>query len=161
MSGTCTCHALANVIVDRLDADGVDINHSHVVQTLIKLLQRKTSVDTEAVWPDEFNNCEHTILTKDEETKEWIAVKINSVESVPEFNPTGKHVLTYKLGHSKLTHCVFVRKQLKLHENAYDCVNSWGHIDPYPIVKENKSGNELWKVQTEWQRASQGMCAFK
>lgn len=101
-SVTCTHHALANVIVDQLDADGVDVNHSHVVQTLIKRLrieqdqQEKAEMEKkEAVWPDRFNNFSHTILTKDEKTKKWISVKIKAVEKVDRFDPTKKHVLTY------------------------------------------------------------------
>lgn len=54
-----------------------------------------------------------------------------------------------------------MRKQLKLQNNAYDCVNSWGHTEPYPIFEQGKHGNELWKVETEWQEASQGICVFK
>ena len=149
MSKTCTSHALANAVIEQLDADGLDVNHSHIVQTLIKFCEGE-----EAVWPEKFHGWKDPIITMDEETKQHIAVTIKTVEKVDDFSPAKKHVLVYEVG--KDLHTVFVKRQLKLKRKAFECVNSWGHHDPYPIIEINKPGNVLYKVEAGWEPASQG-----
>ena len=148
MSRTCTSHALANAVIEQLDADGLDLNHSHVVQTLIKFCK-----GDEAVWPHEFHDCKDTIITMDEETKQHIAVTIKVVKKVDDFSPAEKHVLVYNLGTG--LHTVYVKRQLKLQQNAYECVNSWGDNDPHPIIEINRDGNVLYRVRAKWELASQ------
>ena len=159
MSETCTCHAIANAIVDQLDAEGVDINQSHVVQTLIRICKNKSG--RESAWPKMFHNCKETIITRDEETKEWIAVKIKTVKEVRRFKrrPETRHVLVYRVGPG--LHTVFVRKQLMLQGKRYECLNSWGDKDPYPIIEQDSQGNTLCEVKSRWKRISPGMCLCK
>ena len=146
MSGTCTYHALANAVIEQLDADGLNLNHNHVVQTLIKFCK-----GDEAVWPDKFHDCKDTIITMDEETKQHIAVTIKVVEKVHDFSPAEKHVLVYGL--VTWLHTVYVKRQLML-RNAYECVNSWGDCDPHRIIEINRLGNVLYRVRAKWELAS-------
>ena len=119
------------------------------MQTLIKFCEGK-----EAVWPHKFHGWKDPIITMDEETKQHIAVTIKTVEKVDDFSPAKKHVLVYEVGTER--HTVFVKRQLKLKGKAFECVNSWGHRDPYPIIEINTVGNVLYKVEAGWELASQG-----
>ena len=144
--------------MEQLDIVGIDLNYSHVVQTLIKFCGSK------AVWPHEFHNFNRTIITMDEETKQHIAVRIKTVEKVnveevdmeneDVLSPAYKYVLVYSLGSS--LHSVFVKRTLRLQGNAYECVNSWGDNDSYPKIELKKTGNILYRVQAEWKQASEG-----
>lgn len=161
ISETCTCHALANAIADQLEADGIDINQSHVAHTLINFKQHVA-----AVWPHKFHNYRKPIITKDQKTKKWISIKIKTVEKVNSFSPKGRHVLAYYPTRKRKAdgkksrgnyHCVFVKRQLKLQDNAYECVNSWGKGDPFPVVEQDRTGNTLWLVEAEWEPAPKGL----
>ena len=152
---------MANAIGDQLEADGIDINQSHVAQILINFNQHVA-----AVWPHRFHNYRKPILTKDQQTKKWVSIKIKTVEKVDSFSPKGRHVLAYYTTRKRKAdeekscrnyHCVFVKRQLKLQDNAYDCVNSWGDGDPFPVVEQNRPGNILWLVEAEWKPAPEGL----
>ena len=161
ISETCTCHALANAVADQLEVDGIDINQSDVAQILINFNQHVS-----AVWPHEFHNYRTPIITKDQKTKKWISIKIKTVEKVDSFSSKGRHVLAYYTTRKRKAdgkknrrtyHCVFVKKQLKLQGNAYECVNSWGDGDPFPVVEQERTGNMLWLVEAEWEPAPEGL----
>ena len=83
-----------------------------------------------------------------------------------QFLPEGKacsSILPYKKkkGRWKKSrgnyHCVFVKRQLKLKENAYKCVNSWGNSEPFPVVEQDRTGNMLWLVEADWEPAPKGL----
>ena len=123
------------------------------MQTLIKFCKEGEEGE-EAVWPEKFHGWTDPIITMDEETKQHIAVTIKTVEKVDDFSPVKKHVLVYKVKAD--LHTVFVKRQLKLKRKpSFECVNSWGHHHPYPII-EIKPGNVLYKVEAGWELASQG-----
>ena len=140
--------------MEQLDAVGIHVNHSHIVQNLIKLCK-----DGGPVWPDKFHDSKETFITMDERTKQHIVLKIKTVEEVDlkkvhDISPADKHVLVYSLETS--THCVFVKRKLKLEKDAYECVNSWGSYDPYPIIEQSQRGNYLYRVRAEWKQALEG-----
>ena len=147
MSSTCTAHALANAIIDQLDVHGVDVNHSHVVQTLIKFSRHGN-----AAWPYEIRDRTGTIITMDEGNKQGLAITMEEVEKVDEFSPDHKHVLVYKRRDNS-KHTVFVKRQK---DGKYECLNSWGDYNPYPIIEKNKVGNILYRVVAKWKPATEG-----
>lgn len=144
-----------------MDQDGVDINQVNVVDILLS-----HNKNVAAVAPKEFHNYGKPIITMDQATKKYISIKISTVEEVDSFSSTGKHVLAYYSRKKRKAdgeikwadyHCVFVQKQLKLRNNAYQCINSWGpKNDPNPVIEQNRPGNKLWVVQVEWEEAREG-----
>ena len=103
------------------------------------------------VWPDKYNNYNKSLTTMDRKTGEWITIKIKTVQRVKKFINTKRHVLSYGTtlvnNEWKNNHCVFVRH---CSGDSYDCVNSWGQDDPYPVVPVERPGNILWMVQAKW-----------
>ena len=103
------------------------------------------------VWPDEYDNYNRSLTTMNRKTGEWITIKIKTVKRVKKFISTERHVLSYRTtlvnNEWKNNHCVFVKH---CSGDSYDCVNSWGQDDPYPVVPVERPGNILWMVQAEW-----------
>lgn len=98
----------------------------------------------------------------DQNSKQWIDIKIKSVVETSKFNHKERHVLAYypKKEDGKLDkrgyHCVFVRR-LSFLKKQYECVNSWGsEAKPFPFVEITRKGNKLWKITVEWKIATEG-----
>ena len=147
---TCTCHALANAVADQLcHENDIDIDPVCVAGILV---DRNEHVG--AVWPDKYDNYDNSLTIIDRKTEEWININIKTVKRVKKFINGERHVLSYgtKLVNNEWTdnHCVFVRHYSG---DSYDCVNSWGQDDPYPLVPVERPGNILWVVRAEWNAA--------
>ena len=141
---TCTCHALANAIADELnEKHNINVNPKSLADILVN-----NNEHVGAVWPHIYNNYGQSILVMDENSEEWISIKIKTVEKVEKFINGEKHLLSYlsKDGH----HCVFVKEQK---EGSYRCVNNWGKRDPYPVVPVEDPRNMLWIVRVEFKPA--------
>ena len=106
------------------------------------------------VWPDECDDYKETILTMDENSREWFSIKIKTVKRVENFINNERHVLSYcttQVGERWINnHCVFVKEQLG---EFYNCVDSWGDYDSNPTVPVKRPGNILWMVQAECEPA--------
>ena len=144
---TCTCHALANAIADKLNEEhNIDVNQESLADILVNNNQH-----VGAVWSDIYDNYGQPILLMDRNSKEkeWISIKIKTVKRVEKFINGEKHLLSYlsKDGH----HCVFLKEQIG---DSYKCVNSWGEYDSYPLVPVENPGNRLWMVRVEFEPAS-------
>ena len=144
---TSTCHALANAIVDKLNEEhNIDVDQKILANILVNNNQH-----VGAVWPDIYDNYGQRILLMDRNSKEekWISIKKKTVKRVEKFINGQKHLLSYlsKDGH----HCVFLKEQKG---NSYECVNSWGEKDSYPLVPVENPENRLWMVQVEFEPAS-------
>ena len=102
-----------------------------------------------AVWPDIYDNYGQPVLVKDKKSGEWYSINIKTVKRVKRFISGQKHLLAYpsQCGY----HCVFIKEQVK---DLYNCVNSWGDIDPYPVIPVKHPRNILWTVQVEFQSLS-------
>ena len=100
------------------------------------------------MWPDIYDDYGQPILVMDEKSSEWYSIKIKAVKNVKKFSNEEKHLLVYCSEHGK--HCVFIKEQVK---DRYNCVNSWGEVDPYPKIPVEDPGNILWMVQVEFQSA--------
>ena len=157
LSDTCTCHAIANAVADQLADHKINIDQSSFAQNLVSNNQT-----IGAVWPHFYDNYHIPIIIKNDNSGEWISVKIKSVEEVKQFNDTDKFVLAYNTKKEEQTdgtwkwysyHCVFVKKQL---ENHYVCVNSWNDFEPYPEVEFNRPGNRLWCVKAKFKTPPKG-----
>ena len=145
LSLTCTCHALANAIADKLNEEhDIDVNQKSLADILVN-----NNKHVGAVWPDIYNNYGQRILVMDENSGKWISIIIKTVKRVEKFINGEKHLLAYlsKDGH----HCVFLKEQIG---DLYKCVNSWGEYDPYPLVPVENPGNRLWMVRVEFEPAS-------
>ena len=142
---TCTCHALANAIADKLNEEhNIDVNQEILANILVN-----SNKHVGPVWPDIYDNYGEPILVKNEKSKEWISINIKTVKRVEKFINGEKHLLAYSSERGK--HCVFLKEQIK---DSYICVNSWGEYDSHPVVPVKKYGNILWMVRVEFEPAS-------
>lgn len=141
---TCTCHALANAIADQLNEHNIDVSQESLAHILVN-----NNKHVEAVWPDIYDNYGQPVFLKDKNSGVWYSINIKTVKKVKKFISGEKHVLSYftKCGN----HCVFIKEQV---EDSYNCVNSWGKDDPYPVIRVEDPRNILWTVQVEFQSAS-------
>ena len=148
-SSSCTCHALANAIANELDKNGIDVDQEHIVSILVTYKQHAGRT-----FPHDFHSFEEPIITKDNGSRKWIQINIETVMEIYNFEqyvPDKSHVLAYftrketdeygKVGGTDY-HCVFVKGKMIL-ENAFNCVNSWGNYEKYPVVPMNRYGNRL------------------
>ena len=141
---TCTCHALANAIVDQLNEHNIDVSQKSLACILVN-----NNKHIGAVWPDIYDNYGQPVFVKDQNSGEWYSINIKTVKRVEKFINGEKHLLTYFSEHGN--HCVFIKEQV---EDWYNCVNSWGESDPYPVIPVEDARNILWTVQVEFQSAS-------
>ena len=168
LSNTCTCHALTNAIAKQLARqEGIDVVQELIVGALVSY-----NGHIGPIFPHSFDNFQKPILTMDQDSEEWIEIRINTVEekyNLEEYDPQESHVLSYfsrkgKDQHGNLKwkdyHCVFVERRLKLRGNAFECVNSYGNYEKRPVVELNRPGNRLWVVRASWDHASEGLFIF-
>ena len=137
---TCTCHALANAIADKLfEEHDIDVDQRILANILVN-----NNGHVGPVWPDIYHNYDKPILVMNETSKKWISINI-TVKRVERFINGEKHLLSYLSERGK--HCVFVKEQI---EDSYKCVNSWGGDNSSPAVPVGKLGNILWVVRVEF-----------
>ena len=164
MSNSCTSHALANAIADLLSEKGINVVQEHLASVLVS---HKGHVGR--TWPHEFSNLEDPILTMDQNSGEWIKIKVKDIELIDNSmvdTSKQKHVLAYKT--KKVTnahgeeqwvnyHCVFIKAKSTLQDDAFWCKNSWGTQCTDPIVEQNREGNKVYSIKAEWEKAPQGL----
>ena len=141
---TCTCHALANAIVDQLNEHNIDVSQKSLACILVN-----NNKHIGVVWPDIYDNYGQPVFVKDQNSGEWYSINIKTVKRVKKFINGEKHLLAYFSEHGN--HCVFIKEQV---EDWYNCVNSWGESDPYPVIPVEDPRNILWTVQVEFKIAS-------
>ena len=155
---------MANAIADQLLSSGIDVIQDHVVNVLISYNKH-----VGPVWPDNYDNFPEPIITMDRRTNKWISVRIKTVREVKNHEvdtSAERYVLAYysrkernENGREKWAgyHCVFVKAKLELQDDAYECVNSWGDLDKFPVVESDRPENRLWVVRAEWEKAPEGL----
>ena len=141
---TCTCHALANAIVDQLNEHNIDVSQKSLACILVN-----NNKHIGAVWPDIYDNYGQPVFLKDKKSGVWYSINIKTVKRVKKFINGEKHLLAYSS--KRGNHCVFIKEQI---EGWYKCVNSWGKDDPDPVIPIEDPTNILWMVQVESQSAS-------
>ena len=142
---TCTCHAIANAIADKLNEEhNIDVNQKILANILVN-----NNKHVGPVWPDIYDNYGQPILVMNENSKKWISINIKTVKRVEKFISGEKHLLAYLS--ERGNHCVFLKEQIG---DLYKCVNSWGEYDSYPVVPVENPGNRLWMVRVEFEPAS-------
>lgn len=144
VSLTCTCHALANAITDQLNERNIDVSQESLADILVN-----NNKHIGAVWPDIYDNYGQSVLVKDKNSDVWYSINIKTVKRVKKFISGEKHLLAYFSEHGN--HCVYIKEQV---EDSYNCVNSWGKFDPYPVIPVEDPRNILWTVQVEFKIAS-------
>ena len=150
LSKTCTCHAIANTVVDQLQDKNINTNQSSLADTLVAY---KESIG--AVWPNFYNKYPINIQMMNKNNLEWISIKTISVRTEEKVRDTDKYVLTRCTNMKKQPdgtmkwcdyHCVFMQERS---ENYYVCVKSWEEKDQRHEVAFDRARNQLWRVRVE------------
>ena len=163
LSDSSTCHALANAIANELEKEGIFVVPEHIVSVLVSYNQH-----VGRAFPHDYHSFEEPIITMDNKTYKWIEINIKTVTEIynfKQYTPDKSYVLAYftqeetdEYGQLRWTdfHCVFVKRRIIL-QNVFNCVNSWGNYEKYPVVPINRPGNRLWMVEVGFREASKGL----